>query len=60
MNDSTFGSRMSGRGARWEAVQALFDVHCRKLGLNTGYERAEGLTKNAFRRPSAQGRLFDV
>ena len=60
MNDSTFGNRMSGRGARWEAVQALFDVHCRKLGLNTSYERAEGMTKNAFRRPSAQGRLFDV
>lgn len=60
MNESAFGSRMEGRGARWEAVQSLFDLHCRKLGLNGDHARAEGLTKNAFRRPTAQGRLFDI
>ena len=60
MNESAFGSRMSGHGARWEAVQSLFDLHCRKLGLNRDHERAEGLTRNAFRRPTAQGRLFDL
>ena len=60
MNESAFGSRMAGHGARWEAVQSLFDVHCRKLGLNRDHERAEGLTRNAFRRPTAQGRLFDI
>lgn len=60
MNESGFGARMAGRGARWEAVQALFDVHCRRLGLNRDHERAEGLTRNAFRRPTAQGRLFDL
>jgi DNA repair photolyase len=60
MNESAFGSRMTGHGARWEAVQSLFDLHCRKLGLNRDHERAEGLTRNAFRRPTAQGRLFDL
>jgi DNA repair photolyase len=60
MNESAFGSRMTGSGARWEAVQSLFDVQCRKLGLNRDHERAEGLTRNAFRRPTAQGRLFDL
>jgi DNA repair photolyase len=34
MNRSEFGSRMSGSGPRWDAVQQLFDIHCRKLGLN--------------------------
>ncbi|MEP7124962.1 MAG: radical SAM protein, partial [Byssovorax sp.] len=60
MNESAFGSRMTGQGARWEAVQSLFDVHCRKLGLNRDQERGEGVSKNAFRRPTAQGRLFDL
>ena len=60
MNESAFGSRMKGHGARWEAVQSLFDVSCRRLGLNRDHARAEGLTRNAFRRPTAQGRLFDL
>lgn len=33
MNDSTFGHRMSGSGPRWEAVERLFDIHCKRLGL---------------------------
>lgn len=34
MNQSQFGRRMSGSGPRWEIVQRLFEVHCRRLGLN--------------------------
>jgi DNA repair photolyase len=34
MNDSNFGTRMSGSGPRWEMVERLFDVQCKRLGLN--------------------------
>ncbi len=33
MTDSHFGSRMSGRGARWDTIEQLFSTHCRRLGL---------------------------
>lgn len=31
-----FGTRMHGSGPRWDAVRRLFEVQCRRLGLNTG------------------------
>ena len=34
MNNSRFGERMSGHGPRWEAVERLFEIQCRKLGLH--------------------------
>ena len=33
-NDSRFGSRMEGVGPRWQAIEGLFEVECRRLGLN--------------------------
>jgi len=33
LNRSEFGERMRGIGARWEAVEQLFEVQCRRLGL---------------------------
>lgn len=60
MNESAFGARFTGRGPRWAAIQALFDLHQRRLGL----AEAEGAEAHApattFRRPEKQGRLFDV
>ena len=35
LNESTFGARMVGKGARWEAVAQLFESQCRRLGLET-------------------------
>jgi len=32
-NDSGFGSRMVGQGARWAAVEQVFATHCDRLGL---------------------------
>jgi hypothetical protein len=26
---------MVGRGPRWEAIEALFEAQCRRIGLNT-------------------------
>lgn len=49
-NRSEFGLRMRGSGPRWEALEQLFDIQCRRLGLN-------------LERPAApapvQGQLFD-
>jgi len=31
-----FGERMHGRGPRWDSVRRLFEVQCRRLGLDIG------------------------
>lgn len=57
-NESRFGARMEGTGPRWQAIESLFDVECRRLGFN----RAEGKTPHTsmYRRPPpAQKGLFD-
>lgn len=40
---SGFGERMRGEGPRWEAVRTLFEIQCRRLGLerNPGFLRAK-------------------
>lgn len=58
MNVSGFGARMTGQGARWEAILRLFDLHCKRLGLDHGEAEADGAT--TFRRPTKQGTLFDL
>lgn len=34
MYDSRFGARMRGVGERWRAIEALFELHARRLGMN--------------------------
>jgi hypothetical protein len=34
LNDVRFGDRMRGSGARWDAIEQLFELHVRRLGLN--------------------------
>jgi len=34
LSDSRFGHRMRGSGAHWKAVEALFELHARRNGLN--------------------------
>jgi DNA repair photolyase len=61
LNESSFGARFQGKGARWSAIETLFDVHCRKLGLNVDEMAPEPPPgTSTFRRPSAQGTLFDL
>jgi DNA repair photolyase len=62
-NDTRFHDRMTGRGPRWNAIEALFEVECRRLGLNTGHHHPDDredsdLDASPFRRPSPQGELF--
>ena len=33
-----FGARMRGEGPRWEAVRQLFQLQCRRLGLEHGFD----------------------
>ena len=53
--DSTWGVRQRGKGIFAEQIQAMFDVTCRRLGLN---ERDYELSTASFRRRTAQGVLF--
>jgi DNA repair photolyase len=59
LNESRFGARMEGVGARWEAIESLFEVECRRLGFkeNDHSKKRRGST---FRRPGpAQRALFE-
>ncbi len=56
MNDPEFGSRMQGQGPYAEHMAELFEVSCRKAGLNSSRPR---LSAGSFRRPGpAQLGLF--
>jgi DNA repair photolyase len=54
--DSRFGKRQRGDGPYADAIQALFDKTCAKLGLNRGHadERGENLP-STFARPARAG-----
>jgi len=55
---AAFGGRMRGAGARWDTIEQLFRVHCKRHGLRA--DREESLTVLAPR-PRAtprQGELF--
>jgi DNA repair photolyase len=51
-----FGERMRGQGARWQAIEQLFDAHARRLGFTADRDAPPA---HPFRRPSAQRSLFD-
>ena len=55
MYDSRWGKRARGEGIFAEQIAAMFDITCRKLGLN---EDLRELSVEAFHRPSPQGTLF--
>jgi len=59
LNEAAFGARMTGKGPRWQVIEDLFTVHCRRLGLNRD-DPVAGPDVRTFRRPSAQGTLFDL
>ena len=57
-NESRFGARMEGVGPRWEAIERLFTVECRRLGFHD--DDAQPARTSTFRRPEPpQGRLFE-
>ena len=48
MNDANFGSRMKGQGVHAEQMRKIFEVACRKVGINR--ENLD-LSSDSFRRP---------
>jgi DNA repair photolyase len=58
LNESRFGSRMSGEGIFADHIAQLFTISCRRAGIDRG--RFPRLSTAAFRRPRAfQPDLFD-
>jgi hypothetical protein len=56
LNDPSFGSRLRGGGIYADQIKQLFEVSCRKTGLNSARPK---LNVDAFRRPgSSQLELF--
>jgi DNA repair photolyase len=58
LNSSEFGERMRGRSEQWRVTEKIFKLHCDRLGFNQR-KVEEQSPLNTFRRPSAQGYLFD-
>ncbi len=57
LSDPRFHHRHVGRGAYWEAIEALFELHCTRLGLA---RRPRPRPPTPFRRPGGtQLELFD-
>ena len=57
---SEFGARGRGKGQRWDAIEWLFELTCKKLGMNAMDEREFSKDEEAptFRRPGERT-LFD-
>jgi DNA repair photolyase len=58
LHDPRFGQRMSGQGKRWQLIEQMFELHCRRLGLNQQRFAAEPHAAT-FARPKRQLALFD-
>ena len=50
MNDASFGARFRGVGERWKAIEAMYELHRRRLGYDDG-ERDWQEEAPTFRRP---------
>lgn len=61
LNSSEFGEHMRGKSEQWRVASAMFKLHCQRLGLNREHAGAYAAPRpNTFRRPTAQGALFEV
>jgi len=59
LNRGNFHERFIGQGERWTMVERLFDVTCRRLGLNADEESSRETVKHSpFRRPGETMSLF--
>lgn len=52
-----FSERMRGAGARWDTIEQLFTMHCRRLGMRTAREESLEVLQPRKKRPQ-QGELF--
>jgi DNA repair photolyase len=57
--NSTFGERGKGSGQRWDAIEWLFDLTCKRVGLNRHEENdMYNQSPQTFRRPNEHPTLF--
>ena len=56
LNDARFGHRMGGVGKRWAMVEQMFELQCKRLGINV--EEPRDTRTTTFRRPTKQLTLF--
>jgi DNA repair photolyase len=47
LNDPRFHTRMRGSGARWQAIDRLFELQCKRLGLNQRLNQRTGAVSAA-------------
>ena len=53
-NESRFGARMEGVGPRWAAIERLFDIECRRLGINQEPRKKRSRAPARFGDPPAR------
>ena len=58
LNESEFGKRMQGQGPRWQVVEDLFELQCKRLGIQTTRTGMDMPVANTFERPRGQLTLF--
>ncbi len=60
MNESSFGARFRGDGPRWQMIEAVFELHRRRLGFNVEHGMTDSMRDPTvtFQRPTAQLGLF--
>jgi DNA repair photolyase len=59
LNSSEFGARMKGTSEQWRLAVQIFKLHCQRLGFNHERYASTQQKQSTFRRPSAQGALFE-
>jgi DNA repair photolyase len=57
MNDARFGDRFVGQGERWKAIEAMFELHYKRLGFGADEEDVPPTT---FQRPAAKKAQLDL
>lgn len=59
LGESRFGLRMHGEGPRWELIERMFTLHCRRLGLTRRATPEQLAPPSVERRRHGQALLFD-
>jgi DNA repair photolyase len=59
-NEYRFGARMEGVGPRWAAIENLFEIEYRRLGINQEPHEQKPRTSSFRRPPGPQRGLFDA
>jgi DNA repair photolyase len=59
MNDARFGSRMRGQGERWTAIEQLFHLHAKRLGIETSRLGESVMSMAPVPKKKRQLQLFD-